>query len=190
MSQNDLLNAFYSLPLFFMSFGLIGNLITLLIIRLDDQLKEVIGLIYLSFISFTDTLSLFEWNFALFYDNNGDGNNLFIKPICNFMTFMQFFSLQSSGFLITFFCLDRYITVISMPGSFYSRLPFGTKKSAIVWSLILISTALVLNSHILFSKPKFNILFSNSSNLTERVENFVCEPFHLTGILLLFLHFY
>ena len=172
MNQQHILNAFYSLPIFFMVFGIIGNSITLIVLRRDGKLKEIIGLIYLSFMSFTDTLSLFEWNLSIFYYNILD-EYLFNKKICRVMTFMQFFSLQSSGFLITFLCLDRYITVISKPGSFYSRLPFRTKKSALVWSLILIFTALTLNSHILFSKPKFNILFRNSSNLTlEKEETF------------------
>ena len=186
MSKTTILYAFYCLPVFFMVFGIIGNSITLIVLRRDGKLKEIIGLIYLSFISFTDTLSLFGWNLSLFHDNIY-GGYIFSKPICNFVTFMQFFSLQSTGFLITFLCLDRYITVISKPGSFYSRLPFRTKKSALVWSLILIFTALTLNSHILFSKPKFNILFRNSSNLTlEKEETFTCEPYHLTGLIIFF----
>ena len=183
MNQKELLKAFYCLPLAFIGLGLIGNFITLLTLRLDVKLKEVIGLIYLSFIAFTDTLSLFGWNLSLFHDNVFDGY-LFSQKICNLMTFLQFFSLHSSGFLMTFLCLDRYITVISTPGSFFSRLPFRTKKSSLVWSLILISIAFVLNSHIFFSMPKFNILISmkNQSNLTEKEEKFTCEPFHLTGM--------
>ena len=143
-SQKYILNAFYSLPIVFILFGIIGNSITLIILRSDGKLKEIIGLIYLSFISFTDTLSLLEWNLSLFYKNIL-GEYFFNEKICLVMTFMQFFSLQSSGFLITFLCLDRYITVISKPGSLYSRLPFRTKKSALVWSLILIFTAITLN---------------------------------------------
>ena len=185
MNQKHILNAFYSLTIFFMVFGIIGNSITLIVLRRDGKLKEIIGLIYLSFISFTDTFSLFGWNFSLFHDNIY-GGYVFNNPICNFVIFIQFFSLQSSGFLITFLCLDRYITVISKPGSFYSRLPFRTKKSALVWSLILIFTALTLNSHILFSKPKFIILIKNSTNVTEIEERFTCQPFHSTGLIILF----
>ena len=186
MSKTTILYAFYCLPVFFMVFGIIGNSITLIVLRRDGKLKEIIGLIYLSFMSFTDTLSLFEWNLSIFYYNILD-EYLFNKKICQVMTFMQFFSLQSSGFLITFLCLDRYITVISKPGSFYSRLPFRTKKSALVWSLILIFTALTLNSHILFSNSKFIILIKNSTNVTEIEERFTCQPFHLTGLIILFL---
>jgi hypothetical protein len=46
-------------------------------------------------------------------------------------------------------CIDRYITIISKPGSFASRLPFRTRKSAVIWSIIITALVFVFNSHIL-----------------------------------------
>ena len=46
---------------------------------------------------------------------------------CKLFQFIQYFSLQSSGLLLATVCVDRYFSVISTPGSFISKLPFGYK---------------------------------------------------------------
>jgi hypothetical protein len=75
---------------------------------------------------------------------------------------MQFLSLQSSGFLLTILCIDRYLTVSSTPGSLISRLPFRTVKSAHVWSWIIIGLVFILNSHILILNGTYE---ENNTNL-------------------------
>jgi hypothetical protein len=45
--------------------------------------------------------------------------------------------------------IDRYVAIRSLPGSFYSKLPFGTPKSALRWSIGIVSFFAILNSHIL-----------------------------------------
>jgi uncharacterized membrane protein len=45
--------------------------------------------------------------------------------------------------------LDRYISIVATPGSFYSRLPFSTTKSAHLWSIGVICLVSILNSHLL-----------------------------------------
>jgi len=82
-----------------------------------------------SFISILDLLSLFTWNldtfFRFFYDFSYEKKS-FIA--CRLMVFLQYFSLESSGLLLSFISIDRYFTIISKPGSFVSKLPFGTPR--------------------------------------------------------------
>ncbi len=178
---------YYCIPIVIIIFGLLGNTITILILRFDKNLKKITGLVYLSFVILTDTISLFQWNLDIFVKHifEVSFNN---KADCNIFTFMQFFSLQSSGCLLSILCIDRYITVVSTPGSFYSRLPFRTRKSAVAWSLAIIAFVFIVNSHILFSNPGSNrkkLIHHNISNASfieeYNLEFFDCQPFHSTG---------
>ena len=63
---------------------------------------------------------------------------------------IQYFSLQSSGFLTCLLTIDRFITLSSTPGSFYSKLPFSSPKSVATWSIGIITFFFLLNIHILF----------------------------------------
>ena len=91
---------------------------------------------------------------------------------CKFFSFIQYFSLQSSGFLLTVLCIDRYIKVSSTPGSFISRLPFRTVKSAHVWSWVLIGLVFILNSHIIILNGRY---VENKINLNLTLFNFSCK---------------
>ena len=188
---------YFCIPLVIIVLGLIGNSITLLMLRIDVKLRKITGLVYLSFLIVTDTMSLFVWNLSNFVQNVTE--TIFNSEIdCNILTFIQFASLQSSGCLLTVFCIDRYITVISTPGSVWTRLPFRTRKSAIIWSTITILFVCSLNSHILFANPGSyaqKIVAYNASNssfvgttlipLTTFVytDEFYCSPSHSTGII-------
>jgi hypothetical protein len=65
------------------------------------------------------------------------------------MVFLQFFSLESSGLLLSFISIDRYFTIISKPGSFVSKLPFGTPRTAFIWSSAITIFIFLLHAHIL-----------------------------------------
>jgi hypothetical protein len=137
--------------------GFFGNTITLLIFRLDDELKNMSSMVILSFCCITDMLSLLTWNLDHWLEPNF---NFTIESLnihtCKFFVFIQYFSLQSSALLLSFVCIDRYFCVISRPGSLVSKLPFGTLRSSITWSSCIIGSIFLLNSYILFMNRAVN----------------------------------
>lgn len=138
------------LPLVLISISILGNAISFAIFRFHSKFKSNSTMVYLSFVSITDTLSLFGWELD-HYLNFHHYMSIFTinKIICKLSWFNQFFSLQSSAMLLSMMCIDRSIHVLSMPGSKISRLPFRTAKSAFCWSLLVIFTISLINSHIL-----------------------------------------
>lgn len=97
-----------------------------------------------------DTLSLFDWNL-----------NHYLKPVfhldmeflnmftCKVFSFGQYYLLQASGFLLSFVSIDRFVAIRTTPGSIYSKLPFGTNKSALGWSIFWLVVLFIFNGHIL-----------------------------------------
>jgi hypothetical protein len=45
--------------------------------------------------------------------------------------------------------IDRFFSIISMPGNFKNHLPFTTTKSAYYWTILILTILFLLNSHIL-----------------------------------------
>ena len=103
-----------------------------------------------SFISLLDLLSLFTWNldsyFNIFYGFDYETKSFLA---CRLMVFLQFFGSDSSALLLSFISIDRYFTIISKPGSFVSKLPFGTARAAFIWSSSITIATFLLHSHIL-----------------------------------------
>lgn len=151
------------IPLITIFFGTISNTISLLIFRLTKQFKNLPSMIYLSFVAFFDTLSLFQWNLNHFTEPNFgirlESLNLFS---CKFIIFIQLFSMHSSALLLSFMCIDRFISIKSTPGSIYSRLPFSTLKSSLFWSLTIIITMFLFNFHILIFNGNFIQVFEQN----------------------------
>jgi hypothetical protein len=135
--------------------AIIGNTISFIIFRFNAEMKKVPSMIILSFVCITDTASLFTWNFDKFTNENFGFliENLNMHT-CKFFLFLQFFSLQSSGFLLGFVCIDRYFTIIAYPGSFYKKLPFGTIKSATIWSTSIVFLIFLINSYLIILDRK------------------------------------
>jgi hypothetical protein len=135
--------------------GLVGNITSFLIFRLNKEMKKMPSMIFLSFMCVTDTLSLFTWNLDHYLKPNFkfsiESLNIYT---CNFFSFIQYFSLESSSWLLTWVSIDRYITILALPGSIAYKLPFGSIKSATVWSTIIIAFFAILNSFLLFHDRK------------------------------------
>ena len=135
---------------------MVFNTTALLTFRLDNSLKKLPSMVILSFVCVTDTFSLFTWNLNHFLKPN---YNIVIEEIsefnCRFFFFIQYACLEGSGLLLSLVCIDRYFTIISKPGSFISKLPFGTKKSATIWSISIIIFIALLNSYLLFMERKY-----------------------------------
>jgi len=164
------------IPLLIILIGVIFNTLTFLIIILNKDLRKITSMVYLSYISITYTLSLLEWNLNHFLKPNFGIDLEALNIItCKLVTFTQYFSLQSSGFLLTILCIDRYVTVISTPGSLASRLPFRTPKSAHIWSLVIMGLVFILNSHILI----FNRI-NEENKTTFNFSKFIfdCNTYH------------
>lgn len=137
-------------PLVIIVIGVVCNFASFTIFRFHREFKTMSSMVYLSFVAITDTLSLFGWNLDHYLRHN---HNIIIdridKTTCRISSFNQYFSLQASALLLSVLCIDRYVSVASYPGSFYSRLPFRTVRSAFLWSIFIILFTALLNVHIL-----------------------------------------
>jgi hypothetical protein len=85
---------------------------------------------------------------------------------CKFFQFIQYFSLETSGLLLSFVCIDRYFTVMNRPGSFINKLPFGTIRSSLIWSILILFFIFLLNSLLFIDRAK------NYENKTLLIDNF------------------
>ena len=137
------------IPLVIIVIGLIGNTISFFVFTFDEKMKTINSMIYLSFISITDTLSLFVWNLNHFLFPHFKIQIEFLSLFnCKLFVFLQYFSLQCSGLLLSMLTIDRYFTVATLPGNFISKLPFRTRRNSFIWSLIITFSIFILNIHI------------------------------------------
>lgn len=169
MSAPDSFSAIISiLPLFVIFIGLFGNLTCFVIFRFSNQFNTIPSMVFLSFLAIFDTISLFEWNLNHFLGSNFGFRLEFLSLFnCKFFVFLQVYSLQVSGLLLSIMCIDRFVTVNSLPGSIYSRLPFSSKKSSYIWSSIIIVTMFILNCHILIFNGNFiQVRLKNQTRIT------------------------
>lgn len=137
-------------PFFTISVGLVGNTACFFVFRFNKELKKMSSMVYLSYLVIVDTFAILIWNLDLytytqhhFYIEN---LNLFA---CRLLSFIQYSSLHSSSFLLTFLAIDRFVVVKQMPGSKIC-LPFATTRTAHRWSISIILFFCLLNLHTLF----------------------------------------
>lgn len=159
------------LPLLIISIGVLGNTASFVIFRCHSVFKSSSTMVYLSFVSITDTLSLLAWllDHYLIYNQF---TSVFIinKPLCKLAYFNQFVSLQSSALILSIMSVDRYVHVACLPGSTLSRFPFRTARSAFFWSISIITLLALINSHVLVFSCDLLTLFLNQTNVTTRVD--------------------
>lgn len=140
--------------------GLFGNTICFIIFRFHPSFKRMASMVFLSFVAITDTTALFEWNLdhftQLVYNVDLPGTSL---PNCRVYIFAQYSSLQASALTLSVMCIDRYITIVAMPGSMLYKLPFRTIKTAFFWSLGILIFVICLNVQLLFTAGIFNWIF-------------------------------
>ena len=137
--------------------GVTGNVISFIVFVTCQELRKMSHIVYLTYCSVMNVLSLFNWNL-----------NHFLTPIygiaiesidlasCRIFSFLQYFSLESSAYLLSFMCIDRFVSVVSVPGSFASRLPFSTARSAHLWSLLIMIILFGIHSHLLILNGYFD----------------------------------
>lgn len=153
-------------PIIIIILGLIGNTICFLMFRFSSKFNKIPSMVFLSFVAIFDTISLFEWNLNRFLYPNFlfalENLNLFS---CKLVIFIQVFSLHSSANLLSLMCVDRFVSIKAIPGSFYSRLPFSTVKSSFIWSLFITIIMFLFNIHVLIFNG--NYIKINEKNITE-----------------------
>jgi hypothetical protein len=119
---------------------------------------------------------LFIWNLDHFYNFYFGTYYEFTQLwLCRLMLFIQYSSLQSSGWLLSFLCFDRFISVMSTPGSIYKKLPFGTPRTAVRWSILIIIFFMLFNSHILMFNGFYNPPTTYNITVTELVNGTLKE---------------
>ena len=93
------------------SFGTLGNLITIFICT-RKALRETTTFIFIAFMSFVETISLYEWNlnayFLTYFKFNITDFNL---ATCRALSVLQMFSLQCSAFFLVNFCVNLFTSV-------------------------------------------------------------------------------
>jgi hypothetical protein len=155
-------------PLVIIFVGLLGNTTSFLIFSFNKEMNKYSSMVFLSFIAVTDTLGLFIWNLNHFlYPNYSIKLEKVSLFNCKFFTFLQYVTLQSSGLLYSIISIDRYFAVMSKPGSFMSRLPFGTPKSALKWSIVILIGTCLFNIHLLIINGYYKYTYTNSTNGTQ-----------------------
>jgi hypothetical protein len=178
--SNQVLIAVSYIPLVIIGFGVVGNTSAFVIFAFDKRINKLSSMRILSFISIVDTFALFVWNLNHYLAPNFNFTVEFVNMFtCKFFTFLQYFSLICSGMLHSLLSVDRYFTVISKPGSWVSRLPFGTKKSATFMSLGLCVFIGLLNGHLLIFNGTYkyqtvNETVGNNSQIAVQVVKVVC----------------
>lgn len=130
--------------------GVVGNTISFLIFRLHRSFRRMPSMVYLSFLAIVDTIALFGWNLNHF-SHLVYQIDVFKLTGCRVLNFLQYTTLQSSGLLLSVMCIDRYVTVMALPGSFLHRLPFRTIKTAAIWSTLVVLFCSLLNFHLLIT---------------------------------------
>ena len=125
-----------------------GNTASFFIFRFNKSFKKISSLLILSFAAILDNFAVVTWNFDHFLKPNfGTKIEKFNLFTCKLFIFLQYFSLQSNGLLLTLVIIDRYITVCRLPGS--SKLPSCSLQRAFTWSVSIITSIFFLNFHIL-----------------------------------------
>jgi hypothetical protein len=175
------------IPFIIIGLGVVGNSLSFLIFRFNSEFKKMSSMVFLSFLVVMDTMSLFVWNInrytVPYLGIDVESTSMFT---CKFLSFIQYYSLEASGVLLSFMTIDRFVAVRSMPGSFYTRLPFNSVKSAFYWSITIVLFLGILNIHILIlngyyedpvlrNRTVYNVIQNDGTVLNETTEQYLYQ---------------
>ena len=133
-------------PLATICIALIFNSLAFAVFRFSKEFNRNSSMVYLSFIVVLDMAILFTFNLNHYLLPNFGFQLEDINLVsCRVVSFFLFFLCMSIGFLYTFISIDRLVTIYSIPGSFFKKLPFSTTKSACGWSIGLIGISFLIN---------------------------------------------
>ena len=136
------------LYLFIIFVALFGNTSSFFIFRSNKQMQKLSSMIILSYVVIFDTFSLFTWNLNGFLKPNFQIAIEHLNIVkCRIFLFMQYMSSQTSSLLLAILTIDRFVSIFKRPGSFISRLPFTTRRTAHLWSILILIFTTSLNFH-------------------------------------------
>lgn len=157
--------------------GTICNLISFITMNLR-RLRKYTCMKILSFLSLVDALVLYQWNLNTFFKYNLSTPPMYqdLEEIsifwCRWISFLAFFSLQLSSWLLSLVSLDRVLVVYSFKWRLF------TNKPNRIYLLItgLVSVIFTLNSHIIFLNGFKNetIVSSQKMNATLEQKSVIC----------------
>lgn len=145
MAQNFFMSAFGLYCFLLVIFGTVLNFFTIFIC-LRRRLRHYTTFIFILFMCFNDTLSLYVWCLDHFLESFFWFTIEELSPIsCRIGFFIQFFSLQSSSWLLVSSSMDRYLGVrIKQWRSLYFKV-----NQALFCSFSIIALSLIANSQLL-----------------------------------------
>jgi hypothetical protein len=141
----SLIPGYYSLTLLIV--GTVFNLLTFLILCRSPfrDVNSRATLHYMRTIAIFDILMLYGWNLDHYSTTVYDFELLtYSIPSCKFITFISYFTPQTSAWLRVFICLDRYLTVTRL-----NRTCFQRSKTVLIIIICIIITFILLNLHLL-----------------------------------------
>jgi hypothetical protein len=151
LAKNKFYKALAVYSLFLVIFGTIGNLCTCFIC-MRKSLRKTTCFVFLSFISIIDIFTLYTWNLSNFivpfYGYFHENSNIIW---CKLSVFLQFFSLQSSAWLLVTMTVERYLSLVIK--KWYSSY-FNAKRAAIA-SCCVITLSFLFNGHLLIANGHF-----------------------------------
>jgi hypothetical protein len=112
ISYHEIEKAISILPIILVITGTIGNSLAFYVLT-SKRLRNYSTMNYFATLTIVDTVSLYQWNFNFFYRYNLNQNNLNLEEtslfLCRYVSFMAYFSLLTSAWILTLICVDRYL---------------------------------------------------------------------------------
>lgn len=145
---------------FLIVIGTICNLLSLIVMN-SKYMKKYACMRYLSALSISDLIILYQWNLNSVYNYNWSRPPFFFdleeKSIlmCRIIAFMAFCSLQVSAWLLSIVSFDRLMIVYSLFWKLHMHKAF--KIRCIIGAVVV--TVIGLNSHLLFNNGYVNDLY-------------------------------
>nr|QVK45785.1 G protein-coupled receptor [Proales similis] len=137
------------LPVLFMVIGTLGNGLAFFVLT-RPRLRVQSTMLFFATLTVVDTLSLYQWNFNFFYKYqlsdskaNLENQSLFL---CKYISFMAFFCMQTSAWILAVITIDRYfmITSVNWKQNRSRNMRFNLTLIGVITSLILTSNLPVL----------------------------------------------
>lgn len=159
--------------LFLIIIGTLSNIISILIM-LRRSMRAHAYTMYLRILAISDTIILYQWNFDSFYRYNISKPPFFLDldmhslVICRLLSFLAFFSLQFSAWLLSLVSIDRAMTLYSLSWKNVMHKRKNIKISIAFIGILLFA----LNSHLLFLNGyKIENSIEFKQNLTNIISN-------------------
>lgn len=143
ITYHEIEKAISILPIILVITGTIGNSLAFYVLT-SKRLRNYSTMIYFATLTIVDTVSLYQWNFNFFYRYNLNENNLNLEEtslfLCRYVSFMAYFSLLTSAWILTLISIDRYLILTN---SFWK---LNSKKGK--FSLIIVLTIVFISASI------------------------------------------